>query len=95
MSVEVVPAFDRDGGGYFIPDPDAGGWIATNPKVHHELSTAKNAECDGKCVPFVKMIKAINREFGEPVAPSFLLEVMARSGSGRRHRRASPSGLLH
>ena len=78
LSIEVVPAFDRDGGGYFIPDPDAGTWIATNPKTHHELSIAKNAECDGKYVPFVKMIKGINRELGEPVAPSFLLEVMAQ-----------------
>ena len=77
MSIDVVPAFDRNGGGYFIPDPAAGTWIATNPKRHHELSIAKNAECDGKFVPFVKMIKGINRELGEPVSPSFLLEVMA------------------
>jgi hypothetical protein len=78
MSIEVVPAFKRQGGGYFIPDPAAGGWIATNPKRHHELSTAKNTECGGKYVPFVKMIKGINRELGEPVSPSFLLEVMAQ-----------------
>lgn len=78
MSIEVVPAFERDGGGYFIPDPAAGTWIATNPKRHHELSTAKNTDCDGKYVPFVKMIKGINRELGEPVSPSFLLEVMAQ-----------------
>jgi hypothetical protein len=77
MSVDVVPAFDRKDGGYFIPDPAAGTWIATNPKRHHELSIAKNAECDGKFVPFVKMVKGINRELGEPVSPSFLLEVMA------------------
>ena len=79
MSIDVVPAFDRKAGGYFIPDPAAGTWIATNPKRHHELSTAKNAECNGKFVPFVKMIKGINRELGEPVAPSFLLEVMAHA----------------
>jgi hypothetical protein len=77
MSIDVVPAFDRQGGGYFIPDPAAGTWIATNPKRHHELSVAKNADCGGKFVPFVKMIKGINRELGEPVSPSFLLEVMA------------------
>ena len=79
MSINVVPAFDRKGGGYFIPDPAAGTWIATNPKRHHELSIAKNAECNGKFVPFVKMIKGINRELGEPVSPSFLLEVMAHA----------------
>lgn len=78
MSIEVVPAFKRDNGGYFIPDPAAGTWLATNPKRHHELSTAKNVECDQKYVPFVKMIKGINRELGEPVSPSFLLEVMAQ-----------------
>ncbi|MET8076240.1 CBASS oligonucleotide cyclase [Streptomyces sp. NPDC005303] len=79
MSIDVVPAFKRDGGGYYIPDPSAGGWIATNPKRHHELSIAKNTDCDGKYVPFVKMVKGINRELGEPVSPSFLLEVMAQS----------------
>ena len=79
MSIDVVPAFDRKGGGYLIPNPSAGDWIATNPKRHHELSIAKNSECDGKFVPFVKMIKGINRELGEPVSPSFLLEVMAQS----------------
>ena len=79
MSIDVVPAFDRKGGGYLIPNPSAGNWIATNPKRHHELSIAKNAECDGKFVPFVKMVKGINRELGEPVSPSFLLEVMAQS----------------
>jgi hypothetical protein len=77
MSMEVVPAFHRDGGGYHIPNPVAGDWIATDPKKHGEASTAKNKECDDKYVPFVKMIKAINRELGEPVSPSFLLEVMA------------------
>jgi hypothetical protein len=79
MSLDVVPAFKRHGGGYLVPDPTSGDWLATNPKRHHELSTAKNAECQGKYVPFVKMVKGINRELGEPVSPSFLLEVMAQS----------------
>lgn len=77
-SFDVVPAFKRTGGGYEIPDAVRGEWIATNPKVHHEQSTAKNEECDGKYVPLVKMIKGINREAEEPVQPSFLLEVMAQ-----------------
>lgn len=77
MSVEVVPAFDRSGGGYHIPDPQAGTWIDTNPKKHHEASTKKNGDCDERYVPLVKMIKAVNREMDEPVVPSFLLEVMA------------------
>jgi hypothetical protein len=75
-SYDVVPAFKRDKGGYEIPDTQAG-WIATNPKRHHELTSEKNAACGDKWVPFVKMVKGANRELGDPVDPSFLLEVMA------------------
>lgn len=76
VSFDVVPAFKRAAGGYEIPDTLTG-WIATNPKRHHEMTTEKNDACDGKFVPFVKMIKGANRELGDPVDPSFLLEVMA------------------
>lgn len=76
-SFDVIPAFKRKGGGWEIPDADRGAWISTNPKIHHTQSTAKNDACGGKFVPFVKMIKGINRQFDEPIQPSFLLEVMA------------------
>lgn len=76
-SIEVVPAFDRPDGGWFIPDPDRGRWLATNPKTHHEISIAKNNDSDGRFVPFVKMVKAANRELGGKIEPSFLAEVMA------------------
>jgi predicted nucleotidyltransferase len=78
MSFDVVPAFKRQTGGYEIPDTKRSTWLATNPKTHHELSTAKNKACDEKFVPFVKMVKGINRELDEPMSPSFLLEVMAQ-----------------
>ena len=77
-SFDVVPAFDRSGGGYEIPDVDRGRWIATNPKLHHEASTAMNEDCGKKFVPLVKMIKAMNREAGEPFSSSFFLEVLAQ-----------------
>jgi predicted nucleotidyltransferase len=77
-SFEIVPSFDRVGGGYEIPDTRTGDWISTNPRIHHEMSTAKNTLCDGKFVPFVKMIKGLNRHLDEPVTTSFLLEVMAQ-----------------
>jgi hypothetical protein len=35
-----------------------------------------NAACDAKFVPFVKMVKGINREANDAIQPSFLLEVM-------------------
>ena len=77
MSFDVVPAYHHPEGGYEIPNARTGDWIRTNPKTHHELSTAKNKQCDEKFVPFIKMIKGANRELDEPVSPSFLLEVMA------------------
>jgi SMODS domain-containing protein len=76
VSFDVVPAFKRSNGGYEIPDTRRG-WIATDPKRQDELTTAKNKACDRNFVPFVKMVKGANRELGEPVEPSFLLEVMA------------------
>lgn len=76
-SFEVVPAYERQGGGYEIPDIATGGWISTDPSFLAEATTAKNAGCDLKWVPFVKMIKGINREAEGPIQPSFLIEVMA------------------
>lgn len=76
-SFEIVPAFALSQGGFEIPDTTSGGWVTTNPEFHATAATAKNAVCDGKWVPFVKMIKGINRENGDPIDPSFLIEVMA------------------
>ena len=75
LSFEVVPAFEHADGGYEIPDTASGGWIRTDPTKHAERTTAKNTVCAEKWVPFIKMVKGINREGGEPM-PSFLLEVM-------------------
>lgn len=77
MSFEVVPAFERAQGGYKIPDISSSAWISTDPSQHAKATAAKNAACEEKWVPFVKMIKGINREAGEPIKPSFLIEVMA------------------
>ncbi len=74
-SYEVAPVFLREGHGYRMPN--GAGWMDTDPQEHAALVTAKNKECNGRFVPFVKMVKGINREAGEPIDPSFLLEVMA------------------
>ncbi|HEX8205119.1 MAG TPA: CBASS oligonucleotide cyclase [Solirubrobacteraceae bacterium] len=76
-SYDVVLAFDRGGGGYEIPDRIDGGWIASDPGVHKQKATDKNAACGDKWIPLVKMVKGFNREWDKPVRPSFLLEVMA------------------
>lgn len=77
LSIDAVPAIELDDC-YEIPDRDLGKWIKTDPDVHKEQSTAKNASMDGKWVPLVKMIKRWNRSAGKPIKPAFLIEVMAQ-----------------
>ena len=74
-SYEIAPVFQRAGVGFRMPN--GAGWMDTDPQAHAALVTAKNKECSGKFVPFVKMVKGINREAGDPIDPSFLVEVMA------------------
>lgn len=76
-SFELVPAYDHPQGGYEIPDPDNGRWIRTDPQTHANLTSAMNTACDGKWVPFVKMMKVWNAVVDRPVPQSFLVEVMA------------------
>jgi len=77
LSIDAVPAFEIDGGIYEIPDKITKTWIKTNPEKHKEQATAKNKEMDGRWVPLVKMVKGWNRANGQPIKPSFLVEVMA------------------
>lgn len=74
-SYEVAPVFPRKGGGFLMPSGTD--WMATDPTKHAELVTARNKKCDEHFVPFVKMVKGMNREADEPIDPSFLIEVMA------------------
>jgi len=74
--VDVVPAFYRKGGGYFIPNSTQKIWIATNPKTHVEIIVEKNKEHSGDLVPIVKMIKGWNRNINHSFV-SFRLEILA------------------
>jgi len=75
--VDVVPAFNRQGGGYLIPSTTAGRWIETDPTVHVRLSAELNKAQNWKFVPLVKMIKAWNRNINHGFR-SFYLELLAR-----------------
>jgi hypothetical protein len=77
LSIDAVPAFELDDC-YEIPDRNLDRWIKTDPEVHAEKCTTKNKALDGKWVPLVKMIKRWNRSAGNPIKPSFLIEVMAQ-----------------
>lgn len=76
MSCDVVPAFGK-GDAYEIPDDVLGEWITTDPRVHAERATAANKAFSGQWKPLVKMAKKWNQHNGEPVEPSFLIEVLA------------------
>ena len=74
--VDVVPGFNRKGGGFLIPNSVNQSWISTDPKKHVEIMTAANKAHDGKLIPLIKMIKAWNKNNNKYFG-SFHLEVLA------------------
>jgi len=73
--VDVVPAFERQGGGYLIPNSITQGWLQTDPKRHVEIMAAENKSHSADLVPLIKMVKAWNRMMNT-FFRSFHLEVM-------------------
>lgn len=73
FKIDVVPAFDRQGGGYLIPDIHSERWIATDPKAHEKLASEQNSWHHGSLVPLIKMIKCWNRAHSK-LLRSFHLE---------------------
>jgi Second Messenger Oligonucleotide or Dinucleotide Synthetase domain len=74
--VDVVPGFNRQGGGYLIPNSLTQSWISTDPKKHVELIRASNQAHAGDLVPLVKMIKGWNKGISSYFR-AFHLEVLA------------------
>jgi hypothetical protein len=74
--VDVVPGFDRQGGGYLIPNSITQSWIATDPKKHVEIISNSNLAHKDNFVPLIKMIKGWNKNISGHFR-SFHLEVLA------------------
>lgn len=74
--VDVIPGFNRQGGGYLIPNSINNSWISTDPKKHVEIVANSNKLHDGNFVPLIKMIKAWNKN-NNKYFNSFHLEVLA------------------
>ncbi|MFA6170521.1 MAG: CBASS oligonucleotide cyclase [Candidatus Margulisiibacteriota bacterium] len=74
--VDVVPAFNRKGGGYLIPDTIPKVWIATNPKIHVDVMASENKSHNGDLVPIIKMVKGWNKNINDDFV-SFYLELLA------------------
>ncbi len=75
FTVDVVPAFNRQGGGYLIADSINARWIATDPKKHVDIWSSANATHQGNLVPLIKMLKGWNRQNGT-LLRSFHLEAV-------------------
>ena len=74
--VDVVPAFNRQDGGYLIPNSITQAWLSTDPKKHVQIWSAANQSHNGDLVPLIKMLKAWNR-MTSTFLQSFHLETMA------------------
>ena len=92
--VDVVPAFNRHGGGYLIANSIKQTWISTNPVRHVELISAANTAHEYKLVPLIKMIKAWNRNTGN-FFHSFHLEILALEILNRVTITDYPSGVRY
>jgi hypothetical protein len=75
FKVDVVPAFNRQGGGYLIPDSILKRWISTDPKRHVEIWSAANKTHNGDLIPFIKMLKDWNKQHSA-LLQSFHLEAL-------------------
>ena len=77
FAVDVVPAFNRSGGGYLIPDTIAKRWMSTDPTVHTRVMADANTQSGQMLVPVVKMIKGWNRVINSAF-DGFYLELAAK-----------------
>lgn len=92
--VDVVPAFNRQGGGYIIANSISKKWISTDPKKHVELISSANKIHNGNLVPLIKMIKSWNRQ-NDKHFNSFHLEVLSLSIFTNVTITDFPSGLRY
>lgn len=74
--VDVVPSFNRQGGGYLIPNSVTKSWIETDPSKHVSLFATANASNNHKLKPLIKMLKCWNRNISFGFR-NFHLEVLA------------------
>lgn len=75
FSVDVVPGFSLDTGGYVIADSIRNEWITTDPKKHVDLWKKSNVDQRNLLSPVAKMMKAWNRVHSRTLR-SFHLEMM-------------------
>jgi len=94
FKVDVVPAFNRQGGGYLIPDAVRTQWTATDPKRHVTIWAERNKQHNGDLVPVIKMLKGWNKTHGA-FLPSFYLETLTLQVLAGVKISSYPSGVRY
>lgn len=94
FAVDVVPGFNRQGGGFLIPNATTSSWISTDPRRHVQIFAQANASHEGKLVPLIKMIKSWNKAVGS-FFTSFHIEVLALQSFDRVTISDYPSGIRY
>jgi predicted nucleotidyltransferase len=77
IGFDLVPAFELQRGGYFIPNRKQQEWIPTNPlKFAERLTPLNQSDYFGeRLVPFIKMVKSWAKQ-SAPELKSYLIEVL-------------------
>lgn len=76
IKMDVVPAFNKQGGGYLISNYNANTFISTNPKQYNDFLSSANQDLDNKLKPLIKMVKCWNVNYGN-ILNSFHIEILA------------------
>ena len=92
--VDVVPAFNRKGDGFLIPNSITQSWISTDPKSHVKIWSSANQAHNNDLVPLIKMLKRWNRMINNHFM-SFHLEVMILQILDRVTISDFPSGVRY
>lgn len=71
-TVEVVPAFEAVGGGYWIPDPKTGDWMKTHPKDHNTYVNDTNKKHSGAAKKLARFAKTWKYKRSVPVSSCYL-----------------------
>lgn len=74
ITVDVVPCFQRQGGGFLMPNGRRG-WQATNPRFHVDMMETANESHGWELKPIVRLSKAWNTDNQHRLA-SFHIELM-------------------
>jgi hypothetical protein len=84
-TVEVVPAYEVHGGGYWIPDPKTGEWMKTFPKDHNAYVNDANKKHSGAAKKAARLAKTWKYKRNVPVSYCYLEMRAAKYAQGESY----------